>query len=90
MLLEKLKILHLNISGLSYTETSNKIIDLAKNKTASYVSFANVHMAIEAEEDKSFAEIVNNSTIVCADGMPLVKAVKLKHKKILNVLQEWI
>jgi N-acetylglucosaminyldiphosphoundecaprenol N-acetyl-beta-D-mannosaminyltransferase len=75
------KILNLNISGLSYSETSTKIIDLAKDKISSYVCFANVHMVVEAEDDLSFANIVNNSTIVCADGMPLVKAVNFKYNK---------
>jgi N-acetylglucosaminyldiphosphoundecaprenol N-acetyl-beta-D-mannosaminyltransferase len=78
------KILGLNISGLSYSETSSKIIDLAKNNISAYVCFANVHMTIEAEDDLSFAEIVNNSTIVCADGMPLVKAIKFKYKKSIE------
>jgi N-acetylglucosaminyldiphosphoundecaprenol N-acetyl-beta-D-mannosaminyltransferase len=80
------KILSLNISGLSYYEMSNKIIDLAKNKISSYVCFANVHMTIEAEDDKEFAEIVNNSTFTCADGMPLVKAIKFKFKKTIERL----
>lgn len=75
------KILSLQISDKSYSETGNKIVELAKKREASYICFANVHMCIEAYEDPKFAEIVNKANMVCADGMTLVKAIKLKYKK---------
>lgn len=81
MSFQKNKILSLNISQLSYSETTDKILRLAKKKESSYVCFANVHMTIESYDNPSFSDLVNNANIVCADGMPLVKAIKLKYRK---------
>ena len=75
------KIVGLNISHLSYSDSLNEIIRLAKNRTSSYCCFANVHMTIEAYDDKAFEKQVNEANLVCADGMPLVKATQLVHKK---------
>jgi N-acetylglucosaminyldiphosphoundecaprenol N-acetyl-beta-D-mannosaminyltransferase len=77
-------IISLNISDLTYRETANKIIELATSRIPSYVCFANVHMTIEATDDTNFAQMVNNANLVCADGMPLVKAVKLKYSKTIE------
>lgn len=74
-------ILSLHISDLSYSESAERILDLARNRKSSYICFANVHMSIEAYENPNFARMVNAAKLVCADGMTLVKAVKFKHRK---------
>jgi len=84
MSFQKNKIISLNISDLSYSQTTDEILRLAKAKSSSYVCFANVHMTIEAYDNPLFAEMVNSANIVCADGMPLVKAIKLKYKKNID------
>ena len=75
------RVLSLQISDYSYSESAERIIELARRREASYICFANVHMCIEAHEDKGFADIVNKANLVCADGMTLVKAIKLKYKR---------
>lgn len=69
------KVISLNLDLVSYQNALNKIIFLAKNKTSSYVCFANVHMTIESYDDGDFAEQVNNASLVLADGVPLVRFV---------------
>lgn len=49
----------------------------SKKRKSTYVCFANVHMTIEAVNHSEFADLVNGADMVCADGMPLAKAVKL-------------
>lgn len=67
----------LKIDKLSYLSFIEKTIDKAKNSLSSYICVANVHMCIEAYQDKKFASIVNNADLVTPDGMPLAKATKL-------------
>lgn len=73
------KVIDLNIDLISYDGALCKIIALAKNRTPSYVCFANVHMTIESHEDKNFAAQVNNASLVLSDGMPLVKYLNFYH-----------
>lgn len=79
--MKKYKNISLNIASLSYKDTANKIVELAKNRISSYICFANVHMTIEAYDNTEFAKVVNGANLVCADGMPLVKSVNKKYKK---------
>lgn len=78
------KILSLSVSTASYNETASSIMDLATNRTPSYFCFANVHMTIEGHDDSLFAQQVNAANMVCADGMPLVKASKLLNGKSIE------
>ena len=73
------KVISLNLNLISYEETLNEIVSMAKNKMSGYVCFANVHMTIESYEDKKFANQVNNATLVLSDGMPLVKYINYFH-----------
>ncbi len=71
------KVLSLNISLQTFKEALDAIIGLGASKKPAYVCFANVHMVIEAHLNKAFGENVNSANLVCADGMPLVKTIKL-------------
>jgi len=73
-MLQKKKILDIRISIGSYNEFVNSIVKLAKTTTSNYVCVVNVHMTVEAHDDKDFCSIVNNATIATPDGMPLVIA----------------
>lgn len=42
-----------------------------EKKEARYICFANVHMVMEAYDDKNLQKIINNADIVAPDGMPL-------------------
>ena len=75
-MLHKKRIISIDISTGKYEEFIKQIIKLAKTKQSNYICVANVHMTIEAYDDKSFQQIVNNAIITTPDGMPLVKALK--------------
>ncbi len=70
------RIISLNITTGSYSDFVNKLLRLAINNQSSYTCVANVHMCIEAYDDNSFADIVNNADLVAPDGLPLAKALK--------------
>lgn len=78
------KVLSLNVSTNSYLDTLDIISQKAKDRVASYACFANVHMTIEAYDNEEFQSQVNAADLVCADGMPLVKSVKLLYKKSID------
>ena len=48
-----------------------------KNLTIKYICVANVHMCMEAFDNRQYAEIINKSAITVPDGKPLVWAQKL-------------
>ena len=50
---------------------------LASRAGGAYVCAANVHMAMEAHDSSTFADVVNGADLVVADGMPLVWAQRL-------------
>lgn len=70
-------VIGLNINLISYQNAMLGIIDLAKQRANAYVCFANVHMTIEAYQDRTFKEQVNKASLVLPDGMPLVKTLKI-------------
>ena len=76
-MLEKRKIISINVSIGKYQEFVNEIIKLAHRKESNYVCVANVHMLVEAYNNKDFQKVVNDAVITTPDGMPLVKALKL-------------
>lgn len=71
------QVVSLAISRGSYPTFLDRILVLAERRQSSYVCVANVHMCIEAYDDKSFAEVVNAADLVTPDGMPLAMAIKL-------------
>jgi len=82
----KKKILKSFINEGSLEEHAPKLILLAKNNTPSYVCFPNVHMLIEAYDDDSFQDVVNNATYALPDGTPVAKMFKF----LYNVEQKRI
>jgi N-acetylglucosaminyldiphosphoundecaprenol N-acetyl-beta-D-mannosaminyltransferase len=75
------RVLSLGISTHSYLGSLAKLLSWAEEGKSAYVCFANVHMTIEAYNDEDFSRQVNDADMVCADGMPLVKAIKLVYKQ---------
>jgi len=53
------------------------VIYMQENMDGAYVCAANVHMCMEAFDDPSFLEVVNNAGQVVPDGRPLVWAQRL-------------
>lgn len=80
-MLKKLRIISLDIDHLSFSESLDRVMDLAMKKKSSYVCFANVHMTIEAYRNPSFLEKVNSADLVLPDGKPLAIACTILHKE---------
>lgn len=75
--MEKVELFSIPISIGSYIEFVQSIINSAKSRKSAYTCVANVHMLIEAYEDKSFANVVRNASIITPDGKPLAWALKI-------------
>jgi N-acetylglucosaminyldiphosphoundecaprenol N-acetyl-beta-D-mannosaminyltransferase len=66
-------------STLSFSDTIQDIIELAKKKVSAYVCVSNVHMTVEASQDPSFAEVLHHADRCVLDGMPLCWAFNSMH-----------
>ena len=75
--MNKLSLISINVSSGTRTEFIDEITSIAINKKSQYVCVANVHMLIEAYNDSSFANVVNNANIITPDGVPLTWALKM-------------
>ncbi|HET9744726.1 MAG TPA: WecB/TagA/CpsF family glycosyltransferase, partial [Chitinophagaceae bacterium] len=78
---ERMNIMSLDVHHISFDESVSRVIELAGQKRASYICFANAHMTVEAYKDKSFQHKVNQADLVLADGRPISIASKLLHRK---------
>lgn len=65
-------ILGTNVNATSYKDATKQILGWANCRESRYICIANVHMVMEAYDDVSFREVVNNADLVTPDGMPLV------------------
>lgn len=70
--MKRTSLISLQVSSGRYDDFMRQITELATQRISSYVCFANVHMLIEAWQNKEFAHQVNGATFVAPDGMPLV------------------
>lgn len=68
----RVPVLRLQVDLCDYDRAIKRITELARAGDGGYVCVANVHVAIEAENDPRFAELVNEADIVLPDGTPLV------------------
>jgi len=78
---EKLKIISLSVNRISFNECLEQVMGFALKKTSSYICFANVHMVIEAHNDKSILSQVDNANLVLPDGKPLAIACNMLYGK---------
>jgi N-acetylglucosaminyldiphosphoundecaprenol N-acetyl-beta-D-mannosaminyltransferase len=74
----RVRVLKLQVDLCNYDDAISRISTLARARQGGYVCVANVHVAIEAEDDAKFAELVNAADIVLPDGTPLVWMQKLQ------------
>ena len=70
------KILGLDVASTSYADTVSKSLDWASRQESRAVFFANVHVVMEAYDDRQFRESLNGGDLTCPDGMPLVWALR--------------
>ena len=62
----------MRVDTTSYRDAAQKIIKWAVNGENRYACMANVHMVMEAYDDATFQNIVNQADLVVPDGMPMV------------------
>jgi N-acetylglucosaminyldiphosphoundecaprenol N-acetyl-beta-D-mannosaminyltransferase len=74
-----------NICILGFKDQCSKIFNHILHNPQGYVCVANVHMIIEALNDKKFLQVLNKSTFIVPDGVPLVWLLRRKNKKIERV-----
>lgn len=77
--LNRNNILGMRVDLSSSDDTLSKIKEWANanSEYGHYVCLSNVHMCMEAYDDKRFQGIVNNANLVLADGKPIYWAQKL-------------
>jgi N-acetylglucosaminyldiphosphoundecaprenol N-acetyl-beta-D-mannosaminyltransferase len=77
----RVPVLKLQVDLCDYDRAIDLITDIAREGRGGYVCVANVHVAIEGENDAQFAELVNDADLVLPDGTPLVWMQRLQGNK---------
>jgi N-acetylglucosaminyldiphosphoundecaprenol N-acetyl-beta-D-mannosaminyltransferase len=62
----------------NYDDATRRILAWSANGESRSIFAANVHMVMEAHDDRAFREVVNNADLVTPDGMPLVWSLRLQ------------
>jgi N-acetylglucosaminyldiphosphoundecaprenol N-acetyl-beta-D-mannosaminyltransferase len=79
-------ILNMKINVVTIREVMNLIDRWIHEKKSRYICLSNVHMCIEAYENKLFNSYINNSDLTLADGRPIFWVAKLlKFKNIVHI-----
>lgn len=68
----RVPVLGLKVDLTDYDKVIASITELARAARGGYVCVTNVHVTIEAEDDPTYRELVNNADLVLPDGTPLV------------------
>jgi N-acetylglucosaminyldiphosphoundecaprenol N-acetyl-beta-D-mannosaminyltransferase len=69
-------VLGTRVDSTSYVETSQHVVQWAREERSAYVCVANVHTVMEAYDSEAFRQVVNRADLVTPDGRPLVWALK--------------
>jgi N-acetylglucosaminyldiphosphoundecaprenol N-acetyl-beta-D-mannosaminyltransferase len=64
----------ITFDNLSFDEAVDSILQLSRQRPGSYVVTPNVDHVVRAETDPHFLDVIENSDLVCVDGMPIVWA----------------
>lgn len=75
--MQRQQLMHFGISMGSYSSFVHNIMALARQRVSANVCVANVHMFIEAYQDKELERVINNADIVTPDGKPLAWGLRL-------------
>ncbi len=70
-------IIGVNVVSSSYQEVVNRSLLWARQQASRALFFANVHMIMEAFDDRGFRDLLNGGDLISPDGVPLVWALKL-------------
>ena len=86
MKIEQRKILKIPVAITSYKEVVNWATIPACDRQGKYICVANVHMCMEAFDDREFCRVVNDADLVVPDGRPLAWGLSaLGHRKSTQV-----
>ena len=78
----KSEILKLKVDITSYKEVIQQIFSwIDSDNSGKYICVSNVHMCMEAFDDNTFCDLVNNADLVVPDGKPLVWTQRLSGYK---------
>lgn len=78
---EKINILGIKIDKIADTQTINHIESFLNSNNGHYIITANPEIAVCAQKDHEFREIINNADLVLPDGIGLLFASKLVSRK---------
>jgi N-acetylglucosaminyldiphosphoundecaprenol N-acetyl-beta-D-mannosaminyltransferase len=66
-----------NLTRGRYVQFLEQLLSLARERKPAIVCVANVHMFVEAQQNKEFLSIINSAEMVTPDGKPLTWALRL-------------
>ena len=78
--MKKVQIISSLISTGTFNEMVENIFELQEKQFSSYVCCANVHMVVEAYQDKAFSQMLNEADLATPDGRPLSIVMKVVNK----------
>jgi N-acetylglucosaminyldiphosphoundecaprenol N-acetyl-beta-D-mannosaminyltransferase len=67
----KYQIFGVSVSATTYEETTNSVLDAARQRVPATVTHLAVHGLITASDDQSLRDKVNTFDIVAPDGQPV-------------------
>lgn len=73
-LIHKINFLDINISNITTQSFIETVIEYAKDRKKTFITYLNAHCVNKYFEDKEYAAIIDNADIVYADGMGIVYA----------------
>src|ERR1041385_6495928 len=78
MIAPTVNVLGVRISVIDQARAREILFDAVRNGRRGYVAVTGVHGVMEAQDDPSFREILNNALLTTPDGMPMVWMGKLQ------------
>lgn len=67
------------LDSMSVRALLKEVDRLVNTSKKGYITFCNVHMIMEAEQDENFATVLENSLLNLTDGAPLVRILKQRN-----------
>jgi len=69
---DRVDILNVGVDTVSYSEVSDRVIQMLRQARSGYIVAANVHVVMTAYWDQKYRQVLAKAAIVTPDGMPLV------------------
>ncbi len=69
--LPKRNVLGIGVTQAPYAAAVQHLVELAQQRVSAYVCVANAHMLVEANQDHSFWDVLDQAELVTPDGKPL-------------------